>query len=441
MTSSISRRTLVKGAAGAAAVLPLSKASKAFAAPNVIQSGPLKITLWSAWKSALGDAQAEVVKRFNDSQTDIVVDNQYQGTYGETAQKLTAGLAAKQVPDICVLSDVWWFKFYLNNVLLPLNDLVAANNVDTTDYVDSLWNEGVKKDVQYWIPFARSTPLFYYNKDAFAAAGIEEPKKWSEFAAAAPALLKKDGDTVTQVPFMHATGGSYVAWLFQGVDWAFGGHYSDPDFKIRINEPESVAAGEFFRKSVADGWAQITQDADNGPDSDFQNGTAAAIMASTGGLTPILAAAKFEVGTAFLPSEVTNGCSTGGAGLGIISSIPKENQDAAFQYIAFATSPDITTYWSQNTGYMPVRKSAFTSQSMQDFFAAHPQYKVAVDQLATTQPQDSARVFIPNGDQIIGDGLDAILINNQDAQSAFDQVAQTLTEEAQPVIEAIAAMG
>ena len=90
---------------------------------------------------------------------------------------------------------------------------------------------------------------------------------------------------------------------------------------------------------------------------------------------------------------------------------------------------------------MPVRKSAIASQEMQDFFAKNPNFKTAVDQLPKTRQQDSARVWIPNGDQIIGKGLEQILVNNQDAQTAFDDVAKTLTEEAQPVIEALKAMG
>jgi sn-glycerol 3-phosphate transport system substrate-binding protein len=444
MPNGMSRRTLIKGAAAGAAALPLVKVSRTFAAPAVIQStgSTINVTYWGSWSGDLGKAEQEVVDRFNSSQQDVHVDYQYQGTYEQTAQKLTAALAAKQVPDVSALSDVWWFKFYLNQTILPLNDLISANQVDATDYVDSFWNEGIKQNQQFWIPFARSTPLFYWNKDAFAAAGLNEaPATWSDFAQQAPSLVKKDGGTVSQYAFMHANDGSYVAWLFQGVCWAFGGHYSDPDFKIRISEPEAVAAGEYFRKSVSDGWAAVTQDSDNGPDSDFWAGTAAATMGSTGGLVTTLANSKFNVGTAFLPSEKTFGCSTGGAGLAILSSAPKERQEAAFKYIAFATSPDITTYWSQNTGYMPVRKSAIASQSMQDFFAKNPTYKVAVDQLAKTQPQDSARVFIPNGDQIIGAGLEQITIQNQDAQSAFDGVASTLKDEAQPVIEAIQALG
>jgi sn-glycerol 3-phosphate transport system substrate-binding protein len=444
MSMQTNRRTLLKGAA-AAATVAMTKRSPVFAAPAVVQStgSTVEITYWGSWSGDLGKAEQEVVKRFNESQQDVKVNYQFQGNYEETAQKLTAALAARQTPDVSALSDVWWFKFYLNQVLAPLNDFITADKLDTSDYVDSLWNEGVRNDVQYWIPFARSTPLFYYNRDAFKEAGLDEgpPKTWSEFAKVAPELVKKEGDKVTRAAFTHATGAGYVAWLFQGVDWAFGGAYSDPDFKILINEPKSVAAGEFYRKSVQDGWANITQDPDNGPDSDFFNGLTASTMASTGGLVTILANAKFDVGTHFLLEEETFGCCTGGAGLSVLAGSPPEKQEAAFKYIAFATSPEITTYWSQNTGYMPVRKSAIDSKEMQDFFAKNPNYKTAVDQLPKTRQQDSARVWIPNGDQIIGKGLEQILVNNQDPQTAFDDVAKTLTEEAQPVIEALKAIG
>jgi sn-glycerol 3-phosphate transport system substrate-binding protein len=440
------RRTLLKGAAAAAGAATLAvgaKRSPTFAAPAVLQStgSTVNVTYWGSWSGDLGKAEQEVVKRFNDSQKDVHVDYQFQGNYEQTAQKLTAALAAKQTPDVSALSDVWWFKFYLNQVLAPLNDLFAANKIDTSDYVDSLFKEGVRNGQSYWVPFARSTPLFYYNKDAYAEAGLDgPPKTWSDFAEVAPKLVKKNGSQISRSAFAHAVSQGYVAWIFQGVDWAFGGHYSDPEFNILINKPESVAAGNFFGKSVKDGWATVTQDPDNGPDSDFYNGLAASTIASTGGLITIMSNAKFNVGTAFLPSEKTFGCCTGGAGLAVLTTAPKERQEAAFKYLAFATSPEITTYWCQNTGYMPVRKSAIASKEMQDFFAKNPNYKVAVDQLPKTQPQDSARVFIPNGDQIISKGLEQILVNGMDAQPAFDDVAKTLTEEAQPVIEALKAL-
>jgi sn-glycerol 3-phosphate transport system substrate-binding protein len=441
MTRTISRRKVLAGAGATAAVAAGSKRSTTFAAPAVLkQTGPINVLYWGSFPNVLGEAEQAIVRMFNESQQDVVVEYQFQGTYEETAQKLTAALQARQAPDVSLLSDVWWFRFYLANALAPLNDLIAANEVDTADYVESLYNEGVRDGVSYWLPMARSTPLFYYNVDAFAEVGLEEaPEFWSQLVEVAPELVQKDGDTITRAAFSHPSGASYIAWLFQAVIWQHEGAYSDPDFTIRINEPNGVRAGEFYRSSTQDGWATLP--ADN--EADFANGLTASVMASTGSLRGITenVGDKFEFRTAFLPKAEQFGCCTGGAGLAIMAGSPPEKQEAAFQFVEYVTSTEGTTFWSQNTGYMPVRKSAVESEEMQAFFEENPNFRTAVEQLPMTQPQDAARVFIPNGDQIIGAGLERIVINFEDPQVVFDEVAKTLTEEAQPVVEAIAALG
>lgn len=437
--SQISRRSVLKGAAGAAAagaVAVGSKRSKAFAAPAVLkQSGPIEVLYWGAFADALGEAEAEMVRMFNESQTDIVLNYESQLNYEALDQKLTAALAANQAPDVVLLSDVWWFKHYLNNTIAPLNDFISANNIDIADYQDSLINEGYRDDVYWWMPFARSTPLFYYNKTMFDAAGITElPATWSAFAEVAPSLVQGD-----RKAFAHPSGASYIAWLFQGVAWAFGGSYSTPEFEMTIDSPETVAAGEYYRASVADGWASTPDDIN----TDFENELAAAMMASTGGLrrTKTNVADKFEWATAFLREEVQFGCCTGGSGLSIIANSAPEKQEAAFKFIEYATSVEGTTWWSQNTGYMPVRKSAAEGEEMQAFFAENPNFKTAVDQLALTKAQDAARVFVPGGDQIIGSGLEAITINNEEAEIAFADVKAELEDAAEPIVEALREKG
>jgi sn-glycerol 3-phosphate transport system substrate-binding protein len=441
MTRTISRRKVLAGVGATAAVAAGSKRSTTFAAPAVLkQTGPINVLYWGSFPNVLGEAEQAIVRMFNESQQDVVVEYQFQGTYEETAQKLTAALQARQAPDVSVLSDVWWFRFYLANALAPLNDLIAANEVDTADYVESLYNEGVRDGVSYWLPMARSTPLFYYNVDAFAEVGLEEaPEFWSQLVEVAPELVQKDGDTITRAAFSHPSGASYIAWLFQAVIWQHEGAYSDPDFTIRINEPNGVRAGEFYRSSTQDGWATLP--ADN--EADFANGLVASVMASTGSLRGITenVGDKFEFRTAFLPKAEEFGCCTGGAGLAIMAGSPPEKQEAAFKFVEYVSSTEGTTFWSQNTGYMPVRKSAIESEEMQAFFEENPNFRTAVEQLPLTRPQDAARVFIPNGDQIIGAGLERIVINFEDPQVVFDEVAATLTDEAQPVIEAIAALG
>ncbi|MDQ3514879.1 MAG: twin-arginine translocation signal domain-containing protein, partial [Chloroflexota bacterium] len=92
MTNHINRRSLIKGAAGVAAgtaALGVSKRSQAFPAPAVIkQTGSqVNVVFWSSFGGKNGEIEQEVIRRFNESQQDVVVEHQFQGTYEETAQK------------------------------------------------------------------------------------------------------------------------------------------------------------------------------------------------------------------------------------------------------------------------------------------------------------------------------------------------------------------
>jgi sn-glycerol 3-phosphate transport system substrate-binding protein len=63
-----------------------------------------------------------------------------------------------------------------------------------------------------------------------------------------------------------------------------------------------------------------------------------------------------------------------------------------------------------------------------------------VKQLDQTKPQDAARVFIPNGDQIIGKGLERITINKEPAEGVWKEVAATLERESQAVVRQLRAV-
>jgi sn-glycerol 3-phosphate transport system substrate-binding protein len=115
-------------------------------------------------------------------------------------------------------------------------------------------------------------------------------------------------------------------------------------------------------------------------------------------------------------------------------------QQAAMQWLAYATGTD-TVFWSQNTGYMPVRQAALQSPEMQSFYQQHPNFKTTVDQLPKTRPQDSARELVPNGDSIIGTGLDRIIYNGEPAEPVFKDVADQLNNEKQPVLRTLKDLG
>jgi sn-glycerol 3-phosphate transport system substrate-binding protein len=418
-----------------AGLLGLTKPSASFAAPAVIQDGGSKVQVqyWTSFATGVnGDAQAKLIADFNASQPDIEVVATPQDSYEAIAQGLISGLQTGDVPDMVLFSEAWWFRFYLAGVLVDLNTMITdETNVD--DYVQTLFVEYQRNGGQYAIPFARSTPLLYYNTEMVEKAGLtgEIYEKWSTLQEAGPDLIAGAG---VEKAFAFGSAAGYGAWFLQGTVWGFNGAYSDDDLNILLAEEGAVEAGEAMRELVQSGVAGAVAD----PSQDFLTGVTAATFASTGSLGNLTATAEFPFTTAFLPAEHTFGCCTGGSGLALLSSSPEEVQQAAFKYIEYATSTDVTTYWAQTTGYMPVRTSARDSDSMQAFFVENPNSKTAVDQLELVQQVDTVMVAVPNGAQFIGQGWEEILVNNVPAADAWADTTEVLEVEVEPILEAIA---
>jgi sn-glycerol 3-phosphate transport system substrate-binding protein len=178
------------------------------------------------------------------------------------------------------------------------------------------------------------------------------------------------------------------------------------------------------------------------PQTDFLNSVSVACIQSTGSLGSTRAGTegKFEFQTAFLPEELQFGCPTGGTGLSIMAGLDDTVKQAAAEYLKFCTNAEQTVIWSQATGYMPVRTSAIDSPEMQAFLDENPTSRVAIEQLPLTQPQDSARAFIPNGDQMLGRGWEQILVQNRPAAEVWAEVTAELEPEAAAVLEQVAAI-
>ena len=134
------------------------------------QAGVTTIEFWSNHPGSSKALEEEMIAAFEAENPDIKVKLTDAGkNYEEVAQKFNAALSGGQVPDLVVASDVTWFNFALNDQLAPLDELLDP--ADTADYVPSLYDEYVLNDKHFAVPYARSTPLFYYNKDMWQAAG------------------------------------------------------------------------------------------------------------------------------------------------------------------------------------------------------------------------------------------------------------------------------
>lgn len=406
---------VVLGAAvlSACAGTGLSDPSKASGSGNGEQVETL--TVWSNHPGGSKDVETELIEAF-EAEHGIDVQLVSAGaSYEEVAQRFNAALTGGELPDVLVVSDVTWFNFALTDAIAPMDELWKTVDVDSAGYVDSLREDYAFEEQHYALPYSRSTPLFYYNKEMWRAAGLPDrgPETWPQFAEWAEKLKSANPDVA---PMVLPDGSNYLDWYFQGMIWTFGGAYSD-EWEPTFTSAESLEAGRFLQEQVNKGHIAISNDANN----QFGAGQAASLLQSTGSLGGLSETAGFEFGTAFLPGPQP-GVPTGGAGLAIPARIDQARQEAAMEFIAFVTNTDNTVTFSQATGYMPVRKDAVDHPDTQAYLEENPNARTAIEQLQVTAPQDYARVFVPGGGARIGAALDRITTGGEDVQKVFEEL-------------------
>jgi sn-glycerol 3-phosphate transport system substrate-binding protein len=395
------------------------------------------VTVWTNHPGSSQAVEEEFLTRFAKTNPDITVNFVTAGAnYDEISQKFQAALTGDDLPDLVLLSDVWWFRYALNGQLAPLGELLPAAGVDVDNYQPGLYGDYQYDDQQWAVPYCRSTPVFYYNKAHWSAAGLPDrgPDTWDEFQEWLPKLAA--AGTGAQAPYGLGKGTGNATWIFQNLIWGMGGALST-DWDITVDSDGVLQASDYLRSYITQGWAAVSS---SDQASDFGAGLYSSVIGSTGSLSGILKAANFEVGNAFLPGGTAGQFTpTGGAGFAIPAKRSPEQQLAAATLLKFFAEDDNTAYFSQNTGYMPVTTGAVNSGPMQEVYAQTPLFKTAVDQLAKVRKQDNARVFVPGGDQSTVTAWEKVMLQGTPSSEAWgtaqDEIQQSYEADVEPLVK------
>lgn len=437
-TSTLSRRSMlsVLGLTGAAAALAgcgAPGASTEAAVNNAYKQADMQIPpeyegrtpvlFWSPWTAGPQEAINEMLGQFNESQSDIVAVSESQGTYQDLNHKFTAALQARQVPDVVCFPELQWLQFYFSGAFVEL-DPYFTEDWSLEVFMDNFVGEGVAAGKTYVVPFARSNPLFYFNREVFGQIGlpVEGPKTWDDLAEYAPELAKI---TVSGKPLQAMAFGPKDNWFGQAEVWAWGGTFSD-GYDITIDEPPAVEWLEWQRSFIHDKkFGYMAKEAR----TDFTTGLAACCHGSTASLRGLMEAAKFDIGAAFMlgkQSERTE-VPTGGSGLSIVKADSKDRQDAAVELFKFLAQPEVSAFWHDSTGYLPIVKAAHDTDLVKNLVAEDPNFGVALKQLPNAKTADRITWFQAGTEQISG-AMAQVYGDNVPAADALSGIRARLEE-------------
>lgn len=342
------------------AVLAAGLASFAGCGNPASTARPESLTYWRTLTAASGEAQDELVDQYNASNPPMPVTSEFQGAYSDLATKLLTALAGRKGPEVSQLGTFEIRQFAKSGALVDLKPyLTGPGGLDMTGWPESLTRAGSIDDGVYWLPFNVAVPVLYYNKDAFAEAGIAAPPPtWDAFFDAARNLSKRDAAGHTErygVAFWNIT------WPLFSMIWSEGGELTTRDYaNITLDDPVAVRLLTQLQALVRDGCAILPDKASGGHRAAFLNGRAAMILDSQDAFGEVFdRALSFKPGLAAYPAGARGKVyAPGGGGLVMLATTPESKRDAAWAFIRYMLAPQQLAYYAKRTGYLAFTKEA-----------------------------------------------------------------------------------
>jgi len=415
----------------AAAAVAIALASPAHAVTE--------IQWWHAMSGELGKQLERLAADFNASQSEYRIVPSYKGNYTETVTASIFAFRSRSQPAIVQVNEIATATMMAaRGAIYPVFELMReqAEPFSPSAYLPAV--TGYYADVagnMLSFPFNASTPILYYNKDLFRAAGLDPevpPKTWPEIGAAAKRLR------AAGAPCGLTT--SWPSWInvenfsaFHNLPMStrangFGGLDGELAFNNPVVVRHIAQLAEWQTAKVFD-YSGRGQSAE----PRFQKGECAIFIGSSATRADILANSKFGVGYGMLPywpdvAGAPQNTIIGGATLWVLRDRPRAEYAGIAKFFAFLSKPEVQAGWHQNTGYLPVTRAAFDLTRAQGFYDRNPGTAISIEQVTMKPPTENSRgvrlgSFVLIRD-VIEDELELVFAGKKSAQAGLDAAVE-----------------
>ena len=147
------------------------------------------IKFWDGnWQEAVWP---EVEAIWNQEHPDIKIEAEFQADLAN--DKYMLALTNGTAPDVMACALDWVTTFGSANLLEPLDEYVAKDSFDVSQFVQGANDASTVDGKLYGLPFRSETYVMYYNKDILSAAGYDTPPAtWEEVKEVAAACTNGD---------------------------------------------------------------------------------------------------------------------------------------------------------------------------------------------------------------------------------------------------------
>lgn len=216
----------------------------------------IELKYWVPFSGSDGEFMEGMVKKFNDSQSEIKVEfmnNNWDNYY----PKLISSLASKSAPDVAVAHVSHLAELIPTGMLQPIDDLAADAKLDWSTYGKNQENSVVRDGKHYAIPLDTHAVVMYYNKKLLRDAGLlneDGTIKMEPGAEGFTAMLTtlKEKLPADVSPMIIGSNNVFTYWIWYALVQQQGGTYFK-DGKPTVDTPEGKKAMELMQTWLKEG--------------------------------------------------------------------------------------------------------------------------------------------------------------------------------------------
>jgi len=305
-------------------------------------TSPVTVT-FSSWVGTQ-PAMKKLAANFHAEHPNITIEFQ-NVTADNSQQKITTQIAGGNPPDAAFVDASAVPTFAGRKAIINLDDYIGRSAwVDPNAYVPAFKDFVTIDKSMYGLPFEGESTSMFYNKDMFAAAGIDHPPTtWDELEADAAALTNPDKKQYGIEMFASESAYYWYPFLYQA-----GGQQLSPDGKsVVFNSPEGKQAADFYVGLTKYAPPQYLNSNSYDGRIAFEHGQVGMYMAGNWLAATLQDDAPEFMGhwaTAPLPKG-PKGCATTLAGDALVL-FPTDHTDAAWKWIEYLSKPEIIAEWT-----------------------------------------------------------------------------------------------
>ncbi|HEY8710765.1 MAG TPA: sn-glycerol-3-phosphate ABC transporter substrate-binding protein UgpB [Burkholderiaceae bacterium] len=403
----------------------------------------VEIQWWHSMGGQLGDWVNDLAKDFNASQKEYKVVPTFKGSYPESMTAAIAAFRAGNAPDILQVFEVGTATMMASKgAIVPVGKVMKDSGLkfDPKAYIPAVAGYYTAPNGQMLsLPFNSSTTVFFYNKDAFKAAGLDPakpPTTWPEVVLAA-AKLKASGNAC---PFTTSWQSwtqleSFSAWhntLFATKNNGFDGM----DARLLINGPLQVRHIQNLANMAKQGLF-VYKGRNNVPDATFISGECAMFTGSAGLYGAVKQNSKFAFGISTLPyypdvAGAPQNTIIGGASLWVMAGKKPAEYKGVAAFFNYLSSPEVQSASHKRTGYLPITTAAYLLTEKSGYYKENPGTDVAVTQMIRKTTDKSRGIRLGNFVQIrtiIDEELEQVWAGKKTAKEALDAATKRGNEQ------------